>query len=118
MVKAVFDEGLKENPKRFFTVGIEDDVTHLSLDYDVSFRIPAGGMSQAIFYGMGSDGTVGATKQAAKIISDTGGLYAQAYFKYSAKKSGGYTVSELRFADAPIEAEYRIEDAGLSLIHI
>lgn len=112
MVKAVFDEGLKANPKRFFTVGIDDDVTHLSLDYDASFRIPSGGMSQAIFYGMGSDGTVGATKQAAKIISDTGGFYAQAYFKYSAKKSGGYTVSELRFAHAPIEAEYRIEDAG------
>lgn len=111
MVKAVVDEGLRPDGRRFFTVGINDDVTRLSLDYDPGFRLPTGTMSQAVFYGMGSDGTVGATKQAAGIIGNAEGLYAQAYFSYSAKKSGGYTVSELRFAQSPIEAEYAIEDA-------
>ncbi len=83
MVKAVFDEGLSAAPKQFFTVGIDDDVTHLSLTVDKAFRLPAEGLTQAVFYGMGSDGTVGATKQAARIIGDTGGLYAQAYFTLS-----------------------------------
>lgn len=111
MVKAVFDEGLRAACRRFFTVGINDDVTHLSLDFDADFTLPADGMSQAVFYGMGSDGTVGATKQAAGIIGNAEGLYAQAYFSYSAKKSGGYTISELRFARTPIAAEYGICDA-------
>jgi len=111
MVKAVFDEAAAPAPRRFFTVGINDDVTHLSLDYDSSFRLPSGGMTQALFYGLGADGTVGATKQAANIIGNAEGLYAQAYFSYSAKKSGGYTVSELRFAHTPIAAEYAIDQA-------
>lgn len=116
MVKAIVDEALKSDPKRFFTVGIDDDVTHLSLDVDSSFTVTpvqADGtpVRQAIFYGMGSDGTVGATKQAAKIIGNSGNLYAQAYFSYSAKKSGGYTTSQLRVSDSPIKAEYDIENA-------
>ena len=111
MVKAIFDEALKPSPRRFFTVGITDDVTNLSLDVDDSFILPADGMSQTIFYGMGSDGTVGATKQAASIIGNAENLYAQAYFHYSAKKSGGYTVSELRFSKSPVRADYGIESA-------
>lgn len=117
MVKAIADEVRSASPRRFFTVGITDDVTHLSLDVDYSFIVePMTGAEgkecmQAVFYGMGSDGTVGATKQAARIISDVGNLYAQAYFSYSAKKSGGYTVSELRFAPTPVKAAYSITDA-------
>ena len=111
MVKAICDEALKENPRQFFTIGINDDVTHLSLPFNASFRLPSDGMTQAIFYGLGSDGTVGATKQAATIIGNTPGIYAQAYFSYSAKKSGGYTISELRFGHSPVKADYSIEDA-------
>lgn len=117
MVKAVVDEALGERPRRFFTVGITDDVTHLSVDVDESFTLDGcaaserEGRLQAIFYGMGSDGTVGATKQAARIIGDSGNLYAQAYFSYSAKKSGGYTTSQLRISPDPVTAEYEIENA-------
>lgn len=111
MVKAVVDEALSPTPRQFFTVGITDDVTRLSLDVDTAYRLSDKAMHQAIFFGMGSDGTVGATKQAAGIIGDTEGLYAQAFLSYSAKKSGGYTTSELRIAPEPIHAEYTIENA-------
>lgn len=116
MVKGVVDEALKPNPRRFFTVGITDDVTHLSIDVDYGFQLssvqPDGKpMCQSVFYGMGSDGTVGATKQAARIIVGNSGLYAQAYFSYSAKKSGGYTTSQLRVGSMPISADYNIESA-------
>lgn len=111
MVKAVVDEALSPTPRQFFTVGITDDVTRLSLDVDTTYSLSDRAMHQAIFFGMGSDGTVGATKQAAGIIGDTEGLYAQAFFTYSAKKSGGYTTSELRIAPEPIHAEYTIENA-------
>lgn len=111
MVKAICDEASKPSPKRFFTVGITDDVTHLSLPVDYTFCLPSPGTAQAIFYGIGSDGTVGATKQAARIIGNSDNLYAQAYFQYSAKKSGGYTISELRFSANPIKADYGIENA-------
>lgn len=110
MVKAVIDNALSSNPKREFTVGITDDVTGLSLPVE-SFPLNHPDMVQAIFYGMGSDGTVGATRQAASIIGNTGEHYAQAFFSYSAKKSGGYTVSQLRIADEPIRSEYSIEQA-------
>lgn len=85
MVKAVVDEALSPTPRQFFTVGITDDVTRLSLDVDTTYSLSDRAMHQAIFFGMGSDGTVGATKQAAGIIGDTEGLYAQAFFTYSAK---------------------------------
>lgn len=111
MVKAVFDELRKPSPKQEFTVGINDDVTHLSLDCSDTIHTTPADTVECQFYGMGSDGTVGATKQAANIISDTTELYAQAYFEYSAKKSGGYTVSSLRFGPKPIRAEYAIEQA-------
>ncbi len=111
MVKAVFDNLESENPVRSFTVGINDDVTHRSLPVKDKLLIPAPGTTSAIFYGMGSDGTVGATKTCAKIICETGGIYSQAYFEYSAKKSGGFTISQLRFSPVPIEQAYTIEQA-------
>lgn len=112
MVKAVFDNLMSEHPIKGFTVGIDDDVTHLSLDISgAHFIVPAPGMTQAIFYGMGSDGTVGATRQIADCVSSVAPLYAQAFFNYSAKKSGGYTISQLRFAPAPIKEAYSIIDA-------
>ena len=111
MVKAVFDNLTKPEPLQGFTVGITDDVTHRSLPAGEPLHIPSAGVTSAIFYGMGSDGTVGATKQSARIIGNSENLYAQAYFRYSAKKSGGYTVSELRFSSKPIKADYDIEDA-------
>lgn len=111
MVKAVYDELLTSSPRHEFTVGIDDDVTHLSLDCGETINTTPTGTVECQFYGMGSDGTVGATKQAAEIIGNAAGLYAQAYFNYSAKKSGGYTVSELRFGASPIKAQYSIERA-------
>lgn len=112
MVRAVFDELASPSPRRQFTVGINDDVTHLSLNIPSGHILnPESDVHQAIFYGMGSDGTVGATRQIASIASDAAGLYAQAFFNYSAKKSGGYTISQLRYAPHPIHAEYSIHDA-------
>lgn len=112
MVKAVCDEAMRPEPKQQFTVGINDDVTHLSLDYDdTHFLVTPEGEVQCEFYGMGSDGTVGATRQIASMIGNATGLYAQAYFQYSAKKSGGYTVSQLRFGPQPIRSAYRIKNA-------
>ena len=112
MVKAVFDELGSPSPRRVFTVGINDDVTHLSLNIGEEIDVKAADITECLFYGIGADGTVGATKQLASIISDTAGLYAQAYFQYSAKKSGGYTVSQLRFGHEPIHAAYGITHAG------
>ncbi|WP_297059423.1 pyruvate:ferredoxin (flavodoxin) oxidoreductase [uncultured Duncaniella sp.] len=112
MVKAVFDEMADENPRLTFTVGINDDVTHLSLDVKEKVDTSASsGSYQTILYAIGNDGTVGGTKQVASIIGNTPGLYAQAYFSYSAKKSGGYTISQLRVAHDPVTSAYGIESA-------
>lgn len=112
MAIAVFDEAARAEPKRRFTVGIVDDVTRLSLTpAEAPASVISSGVRQAIFYGMGSDGTVGATRQAATVLSSIAPLYAQAYFEYSAKKSDGYTVSQLRVGPEPVEAAYSIEDA-------
>lgn len=111
MAKRIFDELKKENPKDGFTIGINDDVTHTSLEVSDHIVTISPKISQAVFYGMGSDGTVGATKMAAQIIGNAENLYAQAYFHYSAKKSGGYTISELRMSPQPITASYGIENA-------
>ncbi|MFP4393907.1 MAG: pyruvate:ferredoxin (flavodoxin) oxidoreductase [Anaerolineales bacterium] len=102
MVKGIFDEMTKDAPQRHFTVGIEDDVTHLSLDYDPSFNIEPEDVVRALFYGLGSDGTVGANKNSIKIIGEGTDNYAQGYFQYDAKKSGSVTVSHLRFGPRPI----------------
>lgn len=112
MVLAVFDELAKPQPKQRFTVGIDDDVTNLSLDYSKKLYLDNNNLISAQFYGIGGDGTVGATKQAASIIGDSDGLFAQAYFEYSAKKSSGYTVSQLRIASTPVKGEYDIEQAN------
>ncbi|MCH5224827.1 MAG: pyruvate:ferredoxin (flavodoxin) oxidoreductase [Muribaculaceae bacterium] len=111
MAKRVFDELKSPSPKDGFTIGINDDVTNTSLDVSEKIDLLPEKMQQAVFYGMGSDGTVGSAKMAAKIIGDSGNFFAQAYFHYSAKKSGGYTISELRIGPEPIKAAYGIENA-------
>ncbi len=111
MVKRIYDELASADPLDGFTVGIDDDVTHRSLKVTDRITPDDGCVLKSISYGMGSDGTVGATKQVAKIIGATEGLYSQAFFNYSAKKSGGYTISQLRIARQPVKAEYSIEAA-------
>lgn len=111
MAKAVFDEMAKDNPKKKFTVGIDDDVTHLSLDYDNTIDPMSGIAHQVIFYGIGNDGTVGATKQIASIVSSAADIDVQAHFQYSAKKSYGYTISQLRMAANLPQAPYDIVTA-------
>ncbi len=111
MVKAVFDELARPSAKRDFTVGIVDDLTHLSLEWDGSFRTEASKAAQgAVFYGLGSDGTVSANKNSIKIIGEATELYAQGYFVYDSKKSGAVTVSHLRFGPEPIRSAYLIGD--------
>ena len=111
MVKAVFDELAKPQPKNQFTIGIHDDVTHTSLDWDDSYRTDAlADTFQAMFYGLGSDGTVSANKNSIKIIGEATELYAQGYFVYDSKKSGAMTVSHLRFGPQPIQSTYLIAD--------
>jgi pyruvate-ferredoxin/flavodoxin oxidoreductase len=116
MVKAVFDEGAAERPRRRFTVGIVDDVTHLSLEVDEEFRVPTPHRS-AVFYALGSDGTVGANKSSVKIIGDEPGLQAQGYFVYDSKKSGSMTVSHLRYGAETIRSTYLVPDADLVACH-
>ncbi|MFZ3069714.1 MAG: pyruvate:ferredoxin (flavodoxin) oxidoreductase [Anaerolineaceae bacterium] len=116
MAKGVFDELKKDQPKRQFTVGIIDDVTHLSLDYDPSFETLGNDVVQAMFFGLGSDGTVGANKNSIKIIGDETDNYAQGYFEYDSKKSGAVTVSHLRFGPQPIRAPYLISQGEANFI--
>ena len=112
MVKAIFDEMAKEKPQNPFTIGINDDVTHLSIDVTENVETNVAARTyQTIFYAIGNDGTVGGTKQVASILGNTPGLYAQAYFSYSAKKSGGYTISQLRIGKAPVTSAYGIDGA-------
>ena len=118
MIKPIFEELRASRPKRHFTVGIYDDVTHLSLPIDTGFRSPRpAGEVQAVFFGLGSDGTVGANKASVKIIGESTGLFAQGYFVYDSKKSGSITVSHLRFGPEPIRSTYLIEDADFVACH-
>lgn len=117
MVKAVYDELKKDNPKNHFTLGINDDVTHTSLTYDDSFTLDESEWRQALFYGLGSDGTVGANKNSIKIIGENTDLYAQGYFVYDSKKSGASTISHLRFGPHPIRAPYLITRADFIASH-
>ena len=116
MAKAVFDDLASANPRRRFTVGIVDDVSHTSLPVDASFQTDSADL-RAVFYGLGSDGTVGANKTTAKLVGELGGGYAQGYFVYDSKKSGSMTVSHLRFADHPIRSTYLISDAHFVACH-
>jgi pyruvate-ferredoxin/flavodoxin oxidoreductase len=117
MAKAVFDELGKERPKRRFTVGIIDDVTHLSLEVDPDYEVEPRGVVRAVFFGLGSDGTVGANKNTIKIIAEATGQHAQGYFVYDSKKAGAATVSHLRFGPEPIHAPYLIERADFVGCH-
>ena len=110
-IKSVFDNLAKDQPKNHFTVGIIDDVTNTSLEVDNSFVISDGQTTRCIFWGNGGDGTVGANKNAIKIIGDNTDMFAQGYFDYDAKKSNGLTMSHLRFSPNPIHAAYFIDEA-------
>jgi pyruvate-ferredoxin/flavodoxin oxidoreductase len=117
MIKAVFDELKEERPQRHFTLGIVDDVTHLSLAYDSSFRTQADDVSRSLFYGLGADGTVGANKNSIKIIGQETDSFVQGYFVYDSKKSGAITISHLRSSPRPIRSAYLIEEAGFVACH-
>ncbi|MEY8021374.1 pyruvate:ferredoxin (flavodoxin) oxidoreductase [Muriicola sp. SD30] len=117
MAKGVFDELKKASPKNSFTVGIIDDVSHSSIAYDPAYDIIPEGTISAIFFGLGSDGTVGANKNSIKIIGEGTGLYAQGYFVYDSKKSGTQTVSHLRFGPEPLPAPYLIRKANFLACH-
>ena len=117
MAKAVFDNLKGMAPKNGFTVGIEDDVSYTSLPVTEEIDTVPEGTVQCKFFGLGADGTVGANKQAIKIIGDNTDLYAQAYFAYDSKKSGGYTVSHLRFGKHPIKSTYLINAADYIACH-
>ncbi len=111
MVLAVYKNLEKKAPKNHFTIGIYEDVTNTSLDFSQKFDAAPEGSTSCKFYGLGSDGTVGANKNSIKIIGDHTDKHAQAYFFYDSKKSGGITVSHLRFGDTPIQSEYLIDSA-------
>ncbi|MCQ2437348.1 MAG: pyruvate:ferredoxin (flavodoxin) oxidoreductase, partial [Clostridia bacterium] len=117
MVKAIYDNLTKDAPKNHFTVGINDDVTNTSLELGETLAVAPEGTVACMFYGLGSDGTVGANKNSIKIIGDHTDKYAQAYFSYDSKKSGGITVSHLRFGDTPIQSTYLIDAADFIACH-
>jgi len=116
MIKAVYDELKKDAPKNHFTIGINDDVTFTSLEYDNNFTTESD-VFRALFYGLGADGTVGANKNTIKIIGEETENYAQGYFVYDSKKSGSTTVSHLRFGKKPIKSTYLISKANFIGIH-
>ena len=117
MVKGVFDELKKAQPKNHFTIGINDDVTHTSLDYDPDFSTEGKDTVRALFYGLGADGTVGANKNSIKIIGEDTPNYAQGYFFYDSKKSGTMTTSHLRFGPKPIHSSYLVRSANFVACH-
>ena len=117
MAMAIYADMQAETPREEFTIGIEDDVSGLSLRYDPTFNLPGQTFSQAVFFGLGSDGTVGANKNTIKIIAKKLGLHAQAYFVYDSKKAGAVTVSHLRFGKEPIHAPYLITTADFVGCH-
>ncbi len=117
MAKAVFDELKKEKPKNSFTIGIEDDVTFTSLDWDNSFSLEEQHLFRGLFFGLGADGTVSANKNTIKIIGEVTDNYVQGYFVYDSKKSGSLTVSHLRFSDHPIRSSYLVNSANFIACH-
>ena len=117
MVKTIYENMGSLQPKNHFTIGINDDVSHTSLNVEEEVDTVPTGTVQCKFFGLGADGTVGANKQAIKIIGDNTDLYAQAYFAYDSKKSGGFTVSHLRFGKEPITSSYLITQADYIACH-
>ena len=117
MIKAVFDNLTAATPKNHFTIGIHDDLSHTSLDFDASFSTEPDNVVRAIFFGLGADGTVGANKNSIKIIGEETENYAQGYFVYDSKKSGSVTVSHLRFGSQPIRSTYLISSANFVACH-
>ncbi len=117
MVKAVFDELAKPEPRNHFTVGIRDDISGTSLEYDPTYIIEPDNVVRAMFFGLGADGTVGANKNSIKIIGEETEMYAQGYFVYDSKKAGSRTVSHLRFGPDPIASPYLIESANFVACH-
>ena len=116
MINGVYEELKKEAPKNYFSVGINDDVTNNSIDYDQNFEIP-GDMTRCLFYGLGADGTVGANKNSIKIIGEDTPNNAQGYFSYDSRKSGTVTVSHLRFGAKPIHSIYLVDKANFVACH-
>ena len=117
MVKAIYDNLKHPQPKDHFTTGINDDVTHTSLDFDASFSTEPDSVVRAMFYGLGADGNVGANKNSIKIIGENTDNYAQGYFVYDSKKSGAMTVSHLRFGPQPIKSSYLVSKANFVACH-
>ena len=117
MVKAIFDNLKGDSPKNHFTVGIVDDVTHTSLPMEPEIDVAPEGTIQCKFWGLGADGTVGANKNAIKIVGNNTDLYAQGYFAYDAKKSGGITISHLRFGKERIQSPYLVKNADYIACH-
>jgi pyruvate-ferredoxin/flavodoxin oxidoreductase len=117
MVKGILDEMAKDHPKNHFTVGINDDVTQTSIDYDPSFNIEASDVVRALFYGLGSDGTVSANKNSIKIIGEDTPNYAQGYFEYDSRKAGTVTASHLRFGPRPIRQPCLVSSANFVAVH-
>ncbi len=117
MVKAVFDELSKPDPKNHFSIGINDDVTFTSIPFDPSFSTEPGDQVRAVFWGLGADGTVSANKNSIKIIGEETPNYAQGYFVYDSKKAGAMTVSHLRFGPRPIKSTYLIQRANFIAVH-
>ncbi len=116
MVKGLFDHIGSPRPKNHFTLGINDDVSNSSIDYDPGFSVEGDDIYRAMFYGLGSDGTVGANKNTCKIVGDAG-RFAQGYFVYDSKKAGAVTVSHLRFASEPIRSSYLVDNANFIACH-
>lgn len=116
-IVSVFDNLKTENPKNNFTIGIDDDVTHTSLPVREELDLSPEGQMSCKFWGMGSDGTVGANKNSIKIIGDTTDMFSQCYFVYDSKKSGGLTQSHLRFGKAPIRSPYLVSSADFVAVH-
>jgi pyruvate-ferredoxin/flavodoxin oxidoreductase len=117
MAKGVFDELSKDRPKNHFTIGIQDDVSQSSLEFDPNFSVESEQTVRCVFWGLGADGTVGANKNSIKIIGEETGNYAQGYFVYDSKKSGSSTISHLRFGPDPIGAHYLINEANFVACH-
>ena len=117
MMKGVFDEMKKDQPKNHFTIGINDDVAHTSLPFDPAFTTEGSDVVRALFYGLGADGTVGANKNSIKIIGEDTENYAQGYFVYDSKKSGSTTTSHLRFGPRPIHSTYLVDKANFVACH-